>query len=193
MFDIEWLMKILCFLKMLLEVQVEVLFEVLDINMLCGLCDCVLFELFYVIGLCVFEFVNFKLFELSLYDGVVCIRGKGNKECLVLFGQEVVVWLYCYLIEVWLELLEGQISDYVFVGEGIGIGFMCQMVWVLIKKYVFIVGILSEKILLYVLWYVFVIYLFNYGVDLCVVQLLFGYVDIFMMQVYMYVVCECLK
>lgn len=42
------------------------------------------------------------------------------------------------------------------------------MFWILVKCYVIKVGIMFKCILLYVFRYLFVIYLFNYGVDLCV-------------------------
>lgn len=78
----------------------EVLLVVFDVFMLLGLCDCVMIELMYVSGLWVFELVILKSIEVGMNEGVLCVIGKGSKMCLVLFGEEVGVWMVCYLVEV---------------------------------------------------------------------------------------------
>ncbi|HEY1181134.1 MAG TPA: site-specific tyrosine recombinase XerD [Rhodocyclaceae bacterium] len=193
MLDIERPMKTPRFPKTLSEAQVEALLEAPDVNTPRGLRDRALFELLYATGLRVSELVNLKLFELSLHDGVVRTRGKGNKERLVPLGQEAAAWLHRYLIEARPELLEGQTSDHVFVGEGTGTGLTRQMAWVLIKKHALTAGIPSEKISPHVLRHAFATHLLNHGADLRVVQLLLGHADISTTQVYTHVARERLK
>lgn len=48
-------------LKIFFEVEVEVLFVVFNIEDLMGFCDKVMFELLYVIGLCVIELVGLRM------------------------------------------------------------------------------------------------------------------------------------
>lgn len=60
-------LKLLCSLfKVLVECEIEVLFDVFDVIIMLGLCDCVMLELMYVLGLCVFEFVELLLVGLNL-------------------------------------------------------------------------------------------------------------------------------
>lgn len=193
MLDIERPMKTPRFPKTLSEAQVEALLDAPEVETPRGLRDRALFELLYATGLRVSELVNLKLFELSLQDGVVRTRGKGNKERLVPLGQEATEWLHRYIIGSRPELLDGQMSDHVFVGEGTGTGLTRQMAWVLIKKHAITAGIPSEKISPHVLRHAFATHLLNHGADLRVVQLLLGHADISTTQVYTHVARERLK
>ena len=193
MLNIERPMKTARFPKTLSETQVEALLEAPEVETPRGLRDRALFELLYATGLRVSELVNLKLFELSLPDGVVRTRGKGDKERLVPLGDIAAEWLQRYLIESRPELLGSQTSDYVFVGEGTGTGLTRQMAWVLIKKHALTAGIPREKISPHVLRHAFATHLLNHGADLRVVQLLLGHADISTTQVYTHVARERLK
>lgn len=193
MLNIERPMKTARFPKTLSEAQVEALLAAPEVDTPRGLRDRALFELLYATGLRVSELVNLKLFELSLQDGVVRTRGKGSKDRLVPLGQEATEWLHRYLIESRPELLDGQTSDHVFVGEGTGTGLTRQMAWVLIKKHALTAGIPREKISPHVLRHAFATHLLNHGADLRVVQLLLGHADISTTQVYTHVARERLK
>lgn len=182
---LQWLLKDFS------EVQVECLLQVLLVEQLLELCDKVMLEVLYVIGLCVLELVGLMMSDISLWQGVLWVVGKGNKEWLVLLGEEVVLWVENYFEYGCFWLLNGVVLDVLFFSQCVQ-QMMCQIFWYWIKYYVVLVGIDSEKFFLYVLCYVFVMYLFNYGVDLCVVQMLLGYSDFFIMQIYIYVVIECL-
>lgn len=100
------------------------LLGVLDIGMLFGLCDCMMFELMYVSGLCVSEFVMLKIVEVGFNEGVVCVMGKGLKEWFVLFGEVVYGWIECYLCDVWFVLFGVCVVDVLFVIV-CGDGMMC--------------------------------------------------------------------
>lgn len=76
-----------------------------------------MFEVLYVIGLCVFELVGLIMSDISLCQGVVWVIGKGNKECLVLLGEEVVYWLEIYLEYGCLWLLNGVLIDVLFFSQ----------------------------------------------------------------------------
>ena len=193
MLNIERPMKTARFPKTLSEAQVEALLEAPEVDTPRGLRDRALFELLYATGLRVSELVNLKLFELSLQDGVVRTRGKGSKDRLVPLGQEATAWLHRYLLESRPELLDGQSSDHIFVGEGTGTGLTRQMAWVLIKKHALTAGIPREKISPHVLRHAFATHLLNHGADLRVVQLLLGHADISTTQVYTHVARERLK
>lgn len=150
-----------------------------------------MFEVLYVCGLWVSELVGLILEQVNLCQGVVKVFGKGSKECLVLFGEEVIGWFECYLCEVCGDLFGGWFSDVLFFSL-CGEQMICQIFWYCIKYYVQVV-VIGMLILLYILCYVFVIYLFNYGVDLWVVQMLFGYSDLLIIQIYIYIVWVCFQ
>lgn len=193
MLNIERPMKTARFPKTLSEAQVEALLDAPEVETPRGLRDRSLFEVLYATGLRVSELVDLKLFELSLQDGVVRTRGKGSKERLVPLGDIAAEWLRRYLLESRPQLLDGQSSDHVFVGEGTGTGLTRQMAWVLIKKHALTAGIPSEKISPHVLRHAFATHLLNHGADLRVVQLLLGHADISTTQVYTHVARERLK
>jgi integrase/recombinase XerD len=193
MLDIERPMPAPRFPKTLSEAQVESLLAAPDVSTPRGLRDRALFELLYATGLRVSELINLKLFELSLIDGVVRTRGKGNKERLVPLGEEASEWLQRYVADSRPILLDGQSSDHVFVGEGTGTGLTRQMAWVLIKKHALTAGIPAERISPHVLRHAFATHLLNHGADLRVVQLLLGHADISTTQVYTHVARERLK
>lgn len=62
------------------EDEVDVLLDVLNGEDDIECCDKVMLEVFYVIGLCVSEFIGFRMFQISLIQGLVRVIGKGNKE-----------------------------------------------------------------------------------------------------------------
>ena len=179
--------------KALAETEIDALLAAPEIGTPLGLRDRAMLELMYAAGLRVSELVNLPANAVNLRQGVVRVLGKGGKERLVPLGQEATVWLHRYLIESRPELLDGQTSDHVFVGEGTGTGLTRQMAWVLIKKHAITAGIPSEKISPHVLRHAFATHLLNHGADLRVVQLLLGHADISTTQVYTHVARERLK
>lgn len=162
-----------------------------------GLRDRAMLEVLYASGLRVSELVNLKLFEASLDEGVVRIRGKGSKVRLVPLGEHAVEWLNRYLTEARPALLKGLACDEIFVnGRAItktgGGGLSRQMFWVLIKRHALRAGI-HKPISPHVLRHAFATHLINHGADLRAVQLLLGHADISTTQIYTHVARERLK
>lgn len=130
---------------------------------------------------------------------MIFVRGKGGKECLVLMMLFVleVVEVYCFVCLLYLfKFVEVRfcVEKFLFFLVMFKQGYMMWEWFVqFLCEFVLEVGFDVMKIFLYVLWYVFVMYLFSCGVDLCSVQVLLGYVDVFMIQIYMYVFDEWLK
>lgn len=65
-----------------------------------------MFELFYVIGICVFEFVNLNIDDVYLMMGFICCIGKGNKERIVFIGRLVMEVIEEYLQYSWSVLIK---------------------------------------------------------------------------------------
>ena len=184
------------FPKTLTETDVEALLAAPDDSTALGLRDRAMLELLYASGLRVTELVSLRLFELSLNEGVVRIRGKGEKLRLVPLGEEASVWLTRYLHEARPQLLAGRSGEEIFVTRRkrteSRLAMSRQMFWILIKRYAAQAGIM-KAISPHVLRHAFATHLLNHGADLRVVQLLLGHTDISTTQIYTHVARERLK
>jgi integrase/recombinase XerD len=177
--------------KSLNEKEVENLLNAPDINLPIGLRDRAMLELLYASGLRVSELVNVKVNEVSTQDGVVRITGKGSKTRLVPMGQEAADWIDSYLKTARPVILDGQMSDALFVTSRGG-AMTRQAFWYLIKRYALLAGI-TKHMSPHVLRHAFATHLLNHGADLRVVQMLLGHADISTTQIYTHVARERLK
>lgn len=64
------------------------LLEVIDDDLFL-ICDWVIMELMYGVGLCLVELVLIDIKDVNLSEGEICVIGKGNKECKVWFVGQV--------------------------------------------------------------------------------------------------------
>ena len=179
------------FPKTLSEGDVEKLLAAPDTTKPVGLRDRAMLETLYASGLRVSELVGLKMFEVSLADGVLRVRGKGDKVRLVPLGEVAVEWLLRYQQQARPTLLKRQECDEIFVTAR-GSKLSRQMFWSLIKRYGMRAGIL-KPISPHVLRHAFATHLINHGADLRVVQMLLGHADISTTQIYTHVARERLK
>ena len=177
--------------KSLNEQEVEDLLNAPDINQPIGLRDRAMLELLYASGLRVSELVGVKVNEVSTQDGVVRVTGKGSKTRLVPMGEEAADWIDQYLKTARPKILDGQMSDALFVTKR-GEAMTRQAFWYLIKRYAIVAGI-SKHMSPHVLRHAFATHLLNHGADLRVVQMLLGHADISTTQIYTHVARERLK
>lgn len=173
------------------ETDVEVLLGVPDINSPLGLRDRTMLEVLYASGLRVSELVGLKNSQLSLDMGIVRVMGKGSKERLAPLGEEALLWLNRYAENARLLLLDGKVSDTVFVTTR-GAGMTRQAFWYLIKRHAQQAGI-DKPLSPHTLRHAFATHLLNHGADLRVVQLLLGHADISTTQIYTHIARERLK
>ncbi len=177
--------------KSLTEGDVEALLMAPDTSTLLGLRDRVLFEVLYATGLRVSELVGLLLTQVNLQQGVIRVIGKGNKERLVPLGEEAINWLEKYLSNTRTDLLNGQVSDALFVTRR-GAAMTRQAFWYLIKRYALQAEIAST-ISPHTLRHAFATHLLNHGADLRVVQMLLGHSDLSTTQIYTHVAKARLK
>ena len=175
----------------LTENDVELLLAAPDINQPLGVRDRAMLEVLYASGLRVSELVNLKTSQLSEDMGVVHVRGKGDKERLAPLGEEALEWIHRYNKQVKPMLLNGRISDTVFVTTR-GSGMTRQAFWYLIKRHAKHAGI-DKSLSPHTLRHAFATHLLNHGADLRVVQLLLGHADITTTQIYTHIASERLK
>lgn len=178
--------------KVMSEAQVEALLAAPDIATARGLRDRAMLETLYAAGLRVSELVNLKCHEVGFNEGVARVQGKGGKERLVPLGEVALDWLRHYLDEARPAILQGRMSDALFVTARGG-AMTRQRFWILVKHHALAAGIAPEKLSPHVLRHAFATHLLNHGADLRVVQLLLGHADISTTQIYTHVARERLK
>ncbi|MDE2148020.1 MAG: site-specific tyrosine recombinase XerD [Burkholderiales bacterium] len=177
--------------RTLSEAQVEALLGAPDTGTPLGLRDRTMIELMYASGLRVSELVQLPGVSLSLNEGVVRVRGKGQRERLVPFGAEAHAWLGRYLAEARGALLAGKTSDALFVTRR-GSGMTRQMFWRLLKRHALAAGI-TAPLSPHTLRHAFATHLLNHGADLRAVQMLLGHADIGTTTIYTHVARERLR
>lgn len=177
--------------KSLTEDEVEALLNAPDLTQLLGLRDRAMLETLYATGLRVSELVGLRVSEVSLQEGVVRATGKGNKTRLVPLGEEALDWITRYLNQSRSLMLEGRLSDSLFVTQRGG-AMTRQAFWYLIKRYARLADI-HKPMSPHVLRHAFATHLLNHGADLRVVQMLLGHADISTTQIYTHVARERLK
>lgn len=177
--------------KTLTEQDVELLLTAPDVRTPLGLRDRTMFEVLYASGLRVSELVGLTIGQVSMDMGIVRVMGKGNKERLVPLGEEALDWLRRYFADARAVLLNGKVSDDLFVTARGG-GMTRQMFWYLIKKHARHGG-LNKSLSPHTLRHAFATHLLNHGADLRVVQMLLGHADISTTQIYTHVARERLK
>jgi integrase/recombinase XerD len=177
--------------KSLTEADVELLLNAPDVQIPLGMRDRTMLEVLYASGLRVSELVTLKVAQVSLDMGVTRVMGKGSKERLVPLGEEALDWVRRYLAEVRPVLLDGQLTDDLFVTQRGG-AMTRQMFWYLIKKHAKAGG-LHKPLSPHTLRHAFATHLLNHGADLRVVQMLLGHSDISTTQIYTHVARERLK
>lgn len=177
--------------KSLTEDEVVALLNAPDTAQALGLRDRAMLETLYATGLRVSELVNLNTSEASLEMGVVRVTGKGDKTRLVPLGEEALDWITRYLKEGRPAIMDGQLSDSLFVTQRGG-AMTRQAFWYLIKRYAKLAGI-TKPMSPHVLRHAFATHLLNHGADLRVVQMLLGHADISTTQIYTHVARERLK
>jgi integrase/recombinase XerD len=175
----------------LTEAEVELLLSAPDLKHPLGLRDRAMLEVLYASGLRVSELINLKYSQVGMDMGVVRVMGKGRKERLAPLGEESMEWLNRYTKQARPILLDGIVTDTVFVTAR-GAAMTRQAFWYLIKRHAEMVGI-NKRLSPHTLRHAFATHLLNHGADLRVVQLLLGHADISTTQIYTHIARERLK
>jgi len=149
-----------------------------------GIRDRCLFELIYSAGLRVSESAGLNLRDVDIEEGIARVRGKGNKERLVLFGKEAVVWLRRYINEARGKLAgKTNKSGALFIGRS-GKRLSRKGIWKNYAKWASLAGISSH---IHTLRHSFATSLLAGGADLRTVQELLGHADLSTTQIYTHV------
>ena len=118
-------------------------------------------------------------------EGVVRVRGKGDKDRLVPLGEEAVAWLERYLRTARGALMADVTRPALFPGRG-DRAMTRQTFWHRIKRHALTAGI-DRPLSPHTLRHAFATHLLNHGANLRVVQLLLGHSDLSTTQIYTHV------
>lgn len=76
--------------------EIEMLLDSIDLKTKNGIRNRLLIEVFYATGARVSELINIKYSDINTYNKTIRIRGKGNKERIVYYGDYVVKYMNMY-------------------------------------------------------------------------------------------------
>ncbi|SDN85081.1 integrase/recombinase XerD [Halomonas shengliensis] len=167
------------------EDEVERLLAAPDVTTDLGLRDRTMLEVLYGAGLRVSELVGLGVEAVNLRQGVVRVRGKGDKDRLVPLGEEAVDWLSRYLRTARGALMQDPTRPALFPGRG-DRSLTRQAFWYRIKHHARVAGI-ERPLSPHTLRHAFATHLLNHGANLRVVQLLLGHSDLSTTQIYTHV------
>jgi len=163
---------------------IEDLLDKIDLSKPKGCRDRCMFELIYSSGIRVSEAAGLNLLDIDIENGVAKVKGKGNKERLVLFGQEASAQLKQY-ISFTRPKLAGKVnrSNALFLSRN-GKRISRKGIWKNYMKYATIAGTSSK---IHTLRHSFATGLLEGGADLRSVQELLGHADLTTTQIYTHV------
>jgi integrase/recombinase XerD len=145
----------------------------------------VILALLYSSGLRVSELVMLHTDSIDLHDRTLRIRGKGEKDRIVLFDEETKELLEEYL------LVRGYQSDYLFVNRS-GNHLTPRYIQMMIKDYATVAGI-KKRVTPHILRHSFATHLLKNGVDIRAIQQLLGHANLSTTQIYTSVDMHTLK
>lgn len=148
-------------------------------------------ELLYGTGVRVFEAVNIKLSDISIEEEKIKILGKGNKERIVFFNDNVKEKLKIYLKEGRPSLLNGKSSDYLFVNQRGG-RLSVRSVQLILDEIIEQTA-LQKNISPHMLRHSFATHLLNEGCDLLTVKSLLGHQSLSATGIYTHITNDRLK
>ena len=177
--------------KSLSEEEVESLLHAPATDDPLGFRDRTMLEVLYATGLRVTELINLRYPQVNLNQGVVRIKGKGNRERLIPLGEQSIDWLKRFTEGPRGEILLERQTDYLFPTRR-GERMTRQAFWHIIKRYARAAGV-EKDLSPHTLRHAFATHLLNHGADLRVVQMLLGHSDLSTTQIYTHVARERLK
>jgi integrase/recombinase XerD len=160
---------------------VEALLNKIDVSKPQGIRDRCLFELIYSAGLRVSEAVNLNIKDININGGAAKVRGKGNKERLVLFGKKAALQLKEYL-QFSRPVLAGKTNktQALFISRN-GRRLSRKGIW---KNYARAACLAGTSSHIHTLRHSFATSLLAGGADLRTVQELLGHADLSTTQIY---------
>lgn len=169
--------------RVLSVAQVDALLSVIDTTTPLGMRDDALFELIYSCGLRISEVANLLMKNIHFSEQLVLVRGKGDKERVVPFGEVAKTKLASYINDARPKLVGKKNIAQVFVnyrGEPIS----RKGIW---KRFQELESLSGVDAKVHTLRHSFATHLLAGGADLRSVQELLGHADLATTQIYTHV------
>ena len=169
--------------KVLSVEQIDALLGSIDTSTPSGKRDDALFELIYSCGLRISEACTLKVSNVHLEEKLILVRGKGDKERIVPFGERALEKILVYINEVRPALVKGRNVAELFVnyrGEPIS----RKGVW---KRFQELEALSGVEAKVHTLRHSFATHLLSGGADLRSVQELLGHSDLSTTTIYTHV------
>lgn len=147
--------------------------------------DKVILTLLYSTGLRISELVKLIKRDIDFDERTIRVRGKGDKDRIVLFDENTKEQLMDYIDK------DNHESEYIFVNKN-GNKLTPRYVQMMIKKYAKEAGI-KKKVTPHVLRHSFATHLLKNGVDIRVIQQLLGHSSLSTTQIYTSVDMDTIK
>ena len=176
--------------KYVKEIDIEKMFEVPDTRNKYGQRNLLIIRLLYSTGIRVSELVNIKLKDINKSDRTIRILGKGNKERIVVFGNNTKLCLDDYLKKGYNEL-NIKNSEYLLLNKD-GNKLSDRYVRVIIDDIIFKASI-KMHVSPHMLRHTFATTLLNNGADLVNVKDLLGHSSLNTTSIYTHVSDDMLK
>lgn len=175
--------------KVLSVEQIDSLLSAIDVSKPLGIRDRALFELIYSCGLRISEASGLLVANVHFEEKILIVRGKGDKERIIPFGEQADFWLKKWLFEIRPQYtMKKQVTE-VFVnnhGEPLSRKGIWKNFQTLEKK-----SGVNAKV--HTLRHSFATHLLSGGADLRTVQELLGHSDLATTQIYTHVDDEELR
>ncbi|WP_053228359.1 site-specific tyrosine recombinase [Spirochaeta cellobiosiphila] len=163
------------------EEEVDSILELIDLSKPIGIRDRALFELIYSCGLRISEVASLTMESLFLNEGIIKIRGKGDKDRYVPIGDAAIYWLDVYLKDSRPKLMKSScLSTFCFLNNR-GQVLSRKGIW---KNFKALLQKANLEGKVHTLRHSFATHLLKGGADLRSVQELLGHADISTTQVY---------
>lgn len=177
----------------LYEEELEELFKIHDLEDPLGQRNLVILEILYATGIRVSELVQIETNDIDFTIGSIFIKGKGNKERYVMFGQYAKDALHLYLTEGREKLLQRtqSITTKVFLnhqGQPLTTRGVRHILKQIVKKASLTIHVTPHK-----LRHTFATHMLNNGADLRTVQELLGHENLSSTQIYTHVTKDYLQ
>ncbi len=156
--------------------QVDLLLAQPDLSTIKGIRDRAILELIYGAGLRASELIQLQCYQVSsgMKDRWIKVRGKGQHERLVVYGEQAALWLHYYLQVARTELLAraGHCSQF-FVNDTAHGSLTYPVMRRAIKRYARAAGL--PMVTAHGLRHAFATHLYQAGASLRVIQMLLGH------------------
>ena len=157
--------------------------------------DRLILELFYSTGIRISELAQIKNKDVDFEDKLIKIKGKGNKERFVIFGNDLKIVLNNYMSKRTIESTNKN-SSFLFPGHfhrgGLDTHISTRTIFSIVKKYIKNIS-KNEKLSPHSIRHSFATHLLDNGASVMSVKELLGHSSLSSTQIYTHVKIEKLK